>query len=78
MRAKRIDAISISGNIFIEGDIVAITYDLNNVKRDIGMISDINNDWLYLDQSEHFNSSIKRISLNSIAAIVKADSENNE
>ena len=71
MSPKRIDAVSISGNVFMEGDIVRVTFDSKNVKNKEGRIYSVTNDFLFIDSSEHYNSTITRIGMSSIVEIVK-------
>ena len=73
MSAKRIDAVYIIGDIFIEGDIVKVTFDFKHAKNKEGRICGITNEFLYIDNSEHFRSNIYKINMDSIAAIVKID-----
>ena len=73
MSAERIDGVIINKEVFIENDIVYVSYDFEHVKKISGRIDKINDDFLYLDQSSNFKSKITKISMKSIVAIVKVN-----
>lgn len=70
MGAKRVNALEILGNVFIEGDIVGVNYhtDSGDAYKE-GRIDSITDDWLCLDQSEHYQKRVSRIPINKIFAV---------
>ena len=69
MGARRVNALYVHGNIFTEGDIVSVNYHTDSsVAYKEGRIDSITDDWLCLDQSEHYQKRVSRIPINKIFA----------